>query len=434
MASVRDRIRNLQQQPDGPPNADDSQKPKPKPTSVTQLTKHLETTTIITSAPGPTAERSNSLSSRLAKFDTAASTKPPPFTPGTPASNPKPFVPSPTTNTPSIIADTQNNLESHADTTGNKPSHVIAKLSEIDSSNGNAVGSVASRVRATDAAHLVKLVDTPVSSAKKVFERQQQQQLQGHRLESSNSISDNDNSKIESTNLDSRVGKVAHQFQTASTDAPPVKNSVFSRAAAFQASAPSPNPINFKNMGTGNLSATAAASSDDKPPLATPRGASTDEAVASRAAMFERREQEDAEKLVKKSSNASAGGGGGSRNVANRFVTKLSSNSEMILTPAPTPRHSDITTSKTPKLVDSRTGSTDSAGRNGNAENNKMKRAAAQQALQKELTINQQLEEVKALNNKLVKSLIDLTENYRRLEISRDSLQKRIADLEAAAK
>lgn len=429
MASVRDRIRNLQQQPDAPPTADDS--PKPKPTSVTQLTKHLETAATITSAPGPTTERSNSLSSRLAKFDTAASTKPPSFTPGTPASNPKPFVPSPATNTSSIIADTKHNFESNADTPGSKPSHVIAKQSEIDSSNGKAIGSVASRARATDAAHLVKLVDTPVSSAKKVFERQQQQPLQGHQLESSNSIPDNENKKIDTTNLDSRVGKAAHQFQTALTDATPVKNSVFSRAAAFQVSAPSPSPINSKNMGIGTLSAAATTSTDDKPPLATPRVGSTDEAVASRAAMFERREQEDAEKFVKKSSNTSGGGGG---NVANRFVTKLSSNSEMILTPSPTPRHSDIATSKTPKLVGSRTSSTDSAGRNGNVENNKMKRAAAQQALQKELSINQQLEEVKALNNKLVKSLIDLTENYRRLEISRDSLQKRIADLEAAAK
>lgn len=430
MASVRDRIRNLQQQPDAPPTDDDL--PKPKPTSVTQLTKHLETAASITSAPGPTAERSNSLSSRLAKFDTAASTKPPPFTPGTPASNPKPFVPPPAKS--SIIADTKHNFESHVNTPGAKPSQVAAKQSDIDSSNGNAIGSVASRIRATDAAHLVKLVDTPVSSAKKVFERQQAQQLQGHQLASSNSPLDNENSKIETTNLDSHVGKAAHQFQAASTNATPVKNSVFSRAAAFQGSAPSPNPTNSKNIGTGNVSAAATTSSDDKPPLATPREVSNDEAFASRAAMFERRDQEDAEKFVKKSSNTNGGGVGGSGNVANRFVTKLSSNSEMILTPSPTPRHSDITSSKTPKLIGSRTSSTDSAGRNANAENSKMKRAAAQQALQKELSINQQLEEVKALNNKLVKSLIDLTENYRRLEISRDSLQKRIADLEAAAK
>lgn len=51
-----------------------------------------------------------------------------------------------------------------------------------------------------------------------------------------------------------------------------------------------------------------------------------------------------------------------------------------------------------------------------------------------EKSLLDQVNEVTALNNKLIKSLLDLTEEFRRLEQSRDSLQKRIAELEAAAK
>lgn len=51
-----------------------------------------------------------------------------------------------------------------------------------------------------------------------------------------------------------------------------------------------------------------------------------------------------------------------------------------------------------------------------------------------EKSLVEQLREVKAINSKLVKSLLDLTENYRRLELSRDDLQKRVAELELATK
>lgn len=46
----------------------------------------------------------------------------------------------------------------------------------------------------------------------------------------------------------------------------------------------------------------------------------------------------------------------------------------------------------------------------------------------------EELAEVRSLNEKLVKSLLDLNEQYCRLEKSRDNLQKRVAELEANAK
>lgn len=48
--------------------------------------------------------------------------------------------------------------------------------------------------------------------------------------------------------------------------------------------------------------------------------------------------------------------------------------------------------------------------------------------------VKEELAEVRALNEKLVKSLLDLNEQYSRLEKSRDNLQKRVAELEANAK
>lgn len=48
-------------------------------------------------------------------------------------------------------------------------------------------------------------------------------------------------------------------------------------------------------------------------------------------------------------------------------------------------------------------------------------------------SVQEQLAEVRAVNEQLVATLVDLTASFRRLEASRDGLQKRLAELESTS-
>lgn len=156
------------------------------------------------------------------------------------------------------------------------------------------------------------------------------------------------------------------------------KSSIRFRAAAFEQIDPTPSTDNKRKIpGSKSLSNTP----------------NNDHGLKSRAAVFEQQQQIPA-------------------------PTTPSS------LPPPSPSPSQLP-SPSPQLSSFKSSSSDSSKININNSNDNRN-------VNNEL--NKQLVEVKSLNNTLVKSLIDLTENYRRLERSRDSLQKRISELEGAAK
>lgn len=156
------------------------------------------------------------------------------------------------------------------------------------------------------------------------------------------------------------------------------KPSVFSRAAVFEGSA---------NLNTNSNNGTTAEKTDD--------------AVASRAAMFEKLPSDH---VVKNDTN--------NKNTKTEKINKSDDKAKE------RDKHSDTT-------------AIPSAPRRLSVENKSMEKKPVEN---KQPNITSELAEVKSMNNKLIKSLLELTEGYRRLEISRDNLQKRISELEAGAK
>lgn len=339
MSSVRDRIRNLQQQPElasAPSNS----------SSVTQLAKQLESIDTPTTATATSANDNETLSSRVAKFDAAAT------------------ISSSTTATASQLKDSISTTEQPAPVPTAAP-NVLDEVARRGATD-NDQGRVASNVRSTEIASSLNQKEL-VNNTRKMFESSNQASSQPSSIRSraaafeSTKSAASDTSNANDPNNDTHSDK---NIQPSSSATAPAFSTVRS-----------------------NISASSA-DLHNKPSLQTPTNKSQEEGLASRAAMFEKR--------------------------PSNTVT------------ASTPRSDAVFSAKNSK--DSTASSTlESSQTNLNSLNNNNNNDNTSQ-------LSEQLAEVKALNNKLVKTLLDLTENYRRLELSRDSLQKRIAELEASAK
>lgn len=376
MSSVRDRIRNLQ-------NSNQTTDDSSTSASVAKITRNIES--------GSTPD---TLSSRVAKFDISDSALS--ITAKTPFSvsssnqtvvtnqNNAPRLAPGLTSRFSSLDDTSSKLASHGRTP--PPVHTSAIKSKFDQPDN---------IRRTASDSKEESAETVVSNARNIFEQQQKEE------QCEDQKNDVDGSKQSFTSraavFEKSETEDSRRPNVSNSQTPRANNALFGNVASLYSARPATTD---KSLVTSSDLVDNKEKTSSKPVDSVP--------IMSKAALFERREEQE------------------NHNHTESFAMKKSSTSGLDAINNSPELNSPASTIPSPPSLSSRANAADSSA------NSRIKREAVEQAIRRENSLCEQLEHVKAMNNELVKSIIDLTENYRRLEMSRDSLQKRITDLEAS--